>query len=239
VFKKSQLKPWQKKQWCIGKIDGDYLAAMEDVLELYGQAPEQDQVRVCIDERPCQLLQDVWVPLPIRAGQAQRYDYTYKRKGTCSIFMAYDIDKGIRYAAVLASKTKADYATFLSQLLAQHYPQAKRIELVQDNLNTHKYGSFYQHLSLHRASQLRKRITFHYTPKHGSWLNMVEIEFSALARQCLNKRIGTMEQMKQQIQPWVMERNKKQIKIHWSFTVPQAREKLKSQYQKVSRSICL
>ena len=209
---------------------------MEDVLEVYAASPEPGQVspepvRLCMDERPCQLLEDILVPLPMKPGQSKRQDYEYKRNGTCVIFMAYDIDRGIRYAAVKERRTKADYAAFIDEILKQHYPQAKQVELVQDNLNTHNYGSFYENLPLERAAELRQMIRFHYTPKHGSWLNMVEIEFSALSRQCLDERIGTMEKLKQCLEPWLKERNDKQVKINWSFTVNQAREKLASKYK--------
>lgn len=233
MFKKSKLKPWQKKQWCIGQIDGEYLACMEDVLDLYQQSKQKGVVRLCLDERPCQLLDDVLVPLPMKEGKPLREDSEYKRMGTCVIFMAYDFDKGIRYGKVSQTRKKEDYAAFVDEVLKQHYPQAEKVELVQDNLNTHKFGSFYEHLPLERAAELRKLLNFHFTPKHGSWLNMVEIEFSALSRQCLNRRIATMEQLEKEMMPWIKERNEKQVKIHWSFTAKDARDKLASQYAKV------
>lgn len=233
MFKKSRLKPWLKKQWCIGQIDGHYLASMEDVLELYQRPAQPGVARLCLDERPCQLLDQVLAPLPLKAGKPLRQDYEYKRMGTCAVFMVYDVDSGIRYGKVSERRTKADYAAFVDQVLKQLYPRTQKIELVQDNLNTHRYGSFYEHLPLERASQLRKLINFHYTPRHGSWLNMVEIEFSALARQCLNRRIATIQELEQQLLPWIEERNEKQVKIHWSFTVKEAREKMTSQYAKV------
>lgn len=236
MFKKSKLKPWQKKQWCIGQIDGEYLACMEDVLDLYQQPEQRGCVRLCLDERPCQLLDDVLVPLPMKQGQPERQDSEYKRMGTCVVFMIYDIDKGERYGKVSQTRKKEDYAAFVDEVIKENYLQAEKIELVQDNLNTHKYGSFYEHLPTERAAELRKLINFHYTPKHGSWLNMVEIEFSALSRQCLNRRIATMEQLDEQMKPWVKERNEKQVKIHWSFTVKDARNKLASQYDKVFKN---
>lgn len=234
MFKKSKLKPWQKQQWCIGQIDGQYLACMEDVLEVYEQPTQPECARLCLDERPCQLLDDVLIPFPMKAGKALRQDYEYKRMGTCVVFMAYDLDTGVRYGKVSERRTKADYAAFVDELIKQHYPQAERVELVQDNLNTHQYGSFYEYLPLSRAAELRQLIRFHFTPKHGSWLNMVEIEFSALARQCLDRRISSKEQLNEQMQPWINQRNEKQIKIHWSFTVKNAREKFASQYNKVN-----
>lgn len=233
MFKKSQLKPWQKRQWCIGQIDGEYLARMEDVLELYERAPQPGQVRLSIDECPCQLLEDVLTPLPMEPGSSKREDYEYAHKGTCTLFMAYDIDNQVRYAQVRQERKKVDYAAFVDEVLREHYPQAERVEVVQDNLNTHVYGSFYEHLPLERAAELRQKIHFHYTPKHGSWLNMVELEFSAFSRQCLKERVASIEQMKEKLQPWVKERNERKVKIHWSFTLRRAREKLQSKYHSV------
>lgn len=232
MFKKSRLKPWQKKQWCIGVIDGEFLAGMENLLELYAEPVKPGRARLSLDERPCQLLKDVYTPLSMKKGQPVRRDYEYEREGNCVVFMIYDIDRGVRYGKVSRRRTKADYAAFVDEVLAQHYPKAEAVDLIQDNLNTHKYGSFYEHLPVERAAKLRKLITFHYTPKHASWLNMVEMEFSALARQCLNRRIASREQLDEQIQPWIEERNRKQVRIHWSFTVKDARQKLDSQYQK-------
>lgn len=232
MLKKSRLKPWQKRQWCIGQIDGQYLACMEDVWDLYQEPEQAGKVRLCLEERPCQLLDDVLVPLAMKQGKPERQDSEYKRIGSCVVFMAYDIDRGTRYGKVSQTRKKEDYAAFVDEVVGEHYPQAETIELVQDNLNTHKFGSFYEHLPLKRAAELRELINFHYTPKHGSWLNMVEIEFSALSRQCLNRRIATMEQLEEQMKPWVKERNEKQVKIHWSFTVKEARDKLASQYDK-------
>lgn len=205
---------------------------MEDVLDLYQQPEQKGVIHLCLDERPCQLLDDVLTPLPMKEGRPLREDSEYKRMGTCVVFMAYDIDKGIRYGKISKRRTKADYAAFVDEILKQYYPQAEKVELVQDNLNTHKFGSFYEHLPIERAAELRKLINFHFTPKHGSWLNMVEIEFSALSRQCLNRRVATMEQLEEEMMPWIKERNEKQVKIHWSFTVKDARDKLASQYTK-------
>lgn len=233
MLKKSRLKPWQSRQWCIGKIDGNYLAAMEDVLDVYEQGMEEGVVRLSFDERPCQLLDHVLTPLPLEPGKSTRIDSEYERKGTCCILLAYDIDSGERYAQVRKQRTKADYAQFIDQVVKEHYSQAKRVELVQDNLNTHTYGSFYEHLPVDRAAQLRKLIHFHFTPKHGSWLNMAEIEFSALSRQCLDRRIASIEQMQKEVKTWVEKRNEQKIKINWSFTTSKARDKMKTKYKKV------
>jgi transposase len=207
---------------------------MEGVLRLYEQPPAPGTVRLCMDERPCQLLGEVMTPLPVKPGVPKRVDYEYSRKGTCAVLLAYDIDKGIRYTEVKEQRTKKEYAQFLDKIIREHYSDAGRVKLVQDNLNTHTKGSFYEHLSVQRAGELSSLIDFVYTPKHGSWLNMAEIEFSALSRQCLDTRIATIEQMKQTVQAWTDNRNLHEVKIHWSFTVNKAREKMASHYLKVN-----
>jgi DDE superfamily endonuclease len=207
---------------------------MEGVLRLYEQPAEPGTVRLCMDERPCQLLDEVMTPLAAEPGMPKRVDNEYKREGTCVVLLAYDIDKGMRYAQVREQRTKKDYAQFIDTIIREHYQDAGKVKLVQDNLNTHTKGSFYEHLSVQRAGELSTLIDFVYTPKHGSWLNMAEIEFSALSRQCLDTRIANIEQMKQTVQAWTDNRNLHEVKIHWSFTVDKAREKMASQYAKVN-----
>lgn len=225
-----------KKQWCIGQVDGRYLANMEDVLDLYAQQPLEGRARICFDERPCQLLGEAVAPLPMKAARPERQDYEYTRQGTAVILLAYDIDTGQRYAQVRKQRTKKDYAQFMDWLIEEHYLQAQQVELVQDNLNTHTYGSFYEHLPADKARGLAQRLNFHFTPKHGSWLNMAEIEFSVLARECLNRRIDSIEKLEQEVLAWSKSRNTKATKIHWSFTVNTARHKLARQYEKVNQT---
>ena len=201
---------------------------------MYEQPAAPGTVRLCMDERPFQLLGEVMTPLPVKPGVPKRVDHEYTREGTCAVLLAYDIDKGIRYTEVKQQRTKKDYAQFIDKIIREHYSDAGRVKLVQDNLNTHTKGSFYEHLSVQRAGELSSLIDFVYTPKHGSWLNMAEIEFSALARQCLDQRIASIEQMKQTLQAWTDNRNSKEVKIHWSFTVDKAREKMASHYLKVN-----
>lgn len=215
--------------WCIGKITGDFLACMEDVIEIYTSEPLPGTRRICVDERPCQLIGEVYSPIPIKPGSVKKLDNEYKRAVTCVAFIAYDIDDGERFIWINKTRTKKDYAAFMS-LIESQYHQADRIIVVQDNLNTHKYGSFYENLSVNRAAELRRKMEFHFTPKHGSWLNMAEIEFSALSRQCLDHRISTLEQMTTQTKAWQEARNKKKIKVSWSFTVEQARKTMKRHY---------
>ncbi len=208
---------------------------MEDVLDLYAQQPAADRARICFDERPCQLLAEVVTPLPMQTGKPKREDYEYERQGTAVILLAYDIDTGQRYVQVRKQRTKKDYALFMAWLLKEHYQPVTQLEVVQDNLNTHSYGSFYEHLPAEQARAVAQKLNFHFTPKHGSWLNMAEIEFSVLARQCLDTRIESIEMLQQQVLLWAKDRNTQAAKIHWSFTVNTARQKLNSQYVKVNQ----
>ncbi len=207
---------------------------MEDVLAVYNRPVQVNRARLTFDERPCQLLDDVVAALPVKPGKAAKEDNEYVRQGTCVVLLAYDLDSGIRYTQVRKRRTKADYAEFMQQIVETHYADKECIDLVQDNLNTHKYGSFYEHLPLVQARALSRKLTFHFTPKHGSWLNVAEIEFSALARQCLNRRIGSLAVLEEQVNLWTTERNQRAVKVHWSFTVGVAEDKLKRWYQQVN-----
>jgi hypothetical protein len=207
---------------------------MEDVLCLYGQPVPVNRARICFDERPCQLLNDVVAALPVKPGKAVKEDNEYIREGTAVVLLAYDLDKGIRYTQVRKRRTKADYAEFMQEIVSSNYADVAHIDLVQDNLNTHKYGSFYEHLPVAQARSLSRKLVFHFTPKHGSWLNAAEIEFSALARQCLNRRIGSLDELARQVGLWTDERNERAVKVHWSFTVAAAEDKLKRWYEQVN-----
>jgi hypothetical protein len=209
---------------------------MEDVLDLYSQEASPAKARICFDERPCQLLEDGIAPLPMQPGKLKKEDYEYKRKGTGVILLAYDIDTGQRYVETRKQRTKQDYAEFMENLISQHYRHVEQVELVQDNLNTHSYGSFYEHLPAAQARDLTKKINFHFTPKHGSWLNMAEIEFSVMSRECLSRRIGCIEELEKEVLSWSQSRNKQAARIHWSFTVCNARQKLERQYAKVNEN---
>ena len=209
---------------------------MEDVLLVYSQLRIPGRARICFDERPCQLLDDVVEALPVKPGRVAKEDNEYVRKGTAVVLLAYDLDTGQRFTQVRRQRTKADYAEFMSEVVATHYTDVEGIDLVQDNLNTHKYGSFYEHLPAAQARVLSRKLVFHFTPKHGSWLNMAEIEFSALARQCLNRRIGSMDELARQVGLWNTERNDRSVKVHWSFTVANAEDKLKRWYEQVNRA---
>ena len=207
---------------------------MEEVLRLYNAPAEEGVVRLCMDEQPCQLLSDVMTPLPAGPDSVKKVDYEYKREGTCVVFVAYDIDRGRRYTEVREQRTKKDYAEFIDGVITHNYADAKKVKLVQDNLNTHIKGSFYEHLSKDRAGELSELIDFVFTPKHGSWLNMAETEFSALSRQCLDRRINSVEMLRAEVGPWTERRNADGIRINWTFTVKDAREKLTGRYTGVN-----
>ncbi|AUD06141.1 IS630 family transposase [Spirosoma pollinicola] len=207
---------------------------MENVLALYNQEPSPGRARLCFDERPCQLLDDVVAPLPVKPGKIAKEDNEYIRQGTGVVLLAYDLDKGVRYTQTRKQRTKAGYAQFMDHIVTTYYSHVEYIDLVQDNLNTHKYGSFYEHLPLAQARVLSRKLVFHYTLKHGSWLNIAEIEFSAMARQCLNRRIGSLDELGRQVELWTAERNERLVKVHWSFTVATAEDKLKRWYEQVN-----
>ncbi len=207
---------------------------MEDVLDVYEQPINPLQPRLCFDELPCQLLGDLLVPLEMRPGDTRKEDYEYERMGTCSLLLAYDMDSGQRYLQVRNRRTKADYAQFWDWLVTNHYPQTPHITVIQDNLNTHSYGSFYEHLPAKRAHQLKNLLDFHFTPKHGSWLNMAEIELSVLVRQALDRRISSQDELAKEALAWLQERNAANIHILWSFTTTKAREKLKRHYHNLN-----
>lgn len=209
---------------------------MEDMLDHYSRPCAAGVIRLCMDERPCQLIDDILTPVPMQSGKPRKLDYEYKRMGTCCLFLAYDMDRGQRYTQVYMQRTKKEYALFMRYVLS-HYGPDQRFEIVQDNLNTHNAGSFYEHLPLSEAVEMRRRINFRYTPKHASWLNMAEIEFSVVSRQCLDRRIGTLEKLEQEVEQWVRDRNEKAIRIHWSFTVDKAQQTLADHYKKITNKL--
>jgi hypothetical protein len=206
---------------------------MEQILQLYRQSYDAAYPVVCFDERPCQLLDQVSEPLPMQPGQPFREDSEYKREGTCCLLVAVEPLAGQRIVETSFTPKGEDYTRFM-QTLAKAYPDAVKIRLVQDNLNTHSPGSFYQHLPAKQALQLANRFEWYYTPKKASWMNMAELELSALSRICLKRRIPSKEQLDQQIQHLVKERNQTRASINWQFSIESAREKLKRHYQKIN-----
>jgi hypothetical protein len=200
------------------------------VLDLYAQAANPKVARLCFDECPCQLLAERVDTLPLQPGVVSKQDYEYIRQGTAVILLAYDIDTGQRYMQVRSQRTKHDYAEFMHWLVTTHYANVEKVQIVQDNLNTHTYGAFYEHLPVAQAHTLMRKVEFHFTPKHASWLNMAELEFSVLARQCLGQRFATLAHLQQAVCAWAVERNRLAIRIHWTFTTDDARLKLRRHY---------
>jgi hypothetical protein len=221
-----------KKQWCIGAITGEYLARMEDLLHLYSLPYDEKRPVVCFDELPVQLLGEVVAPLPMQAGKPQRCDYEYEREGTACLLVAFEPLTGKRLVETSKQRTKADYCRF-QQRVAETWSETEKIVLVQDNLNTHNASSFYENLLPAEAFRLAQRFEMHYTPKKGSWLNIAELELSALSRICLSRRIPSVEELDGAVQAIVKERNELQITVTWQFSITQAREKLSRHYEKV------
>jgi DDE superfamily endonuclease len=182
-----------------------------------------------MDERPCFLIGDVLTPIPIEPGKVKREHYEYKKNGSCSLFIAVEPLTGKRFIKVYKQRTGKEYADFM-QYVAEQYPKAKKIRIVQDNLSTHSANMFYAYLKPEIAFTLAQRFEMHYTPVKSSWLNMAEIELSALARQCLNRRIGTQERLESEVKVWVQARNKAEVKIKWQFSIADARDKFKNKY---------
>ncbi len=205
---------------------------MEKVLNIYEQPYDPRRPVICFDERPCQLIGDVLVPIPMKPGQELRQDYHYKRNGTCVVLLANEPLTGKRIVDVREQKTKKDYAEFMKQV-ARKYRHADKIILVQDNLNTHNPSSFYEAFSAKEAFELSQRFEMIYTPKKASWLNMAEIEFSALSKQCLDRRIDEMPALAKEVYAWSRQRNQKRVTITWQFTKNKAREKFQRFYRTI------
>lgn len=205
---------------------------MEDVLHLYKQPLDAKRPVVCFDEMPVQLLDEVVAPLPMKADRPARMDYEYERRGVVNLLVAIEPLTGKRVVETSQQRTKADYCRF-QQRVAATWPEAEKIVLVQDNLNTHNASSFYENLSAAEAFVLAQRFEMHYTPKKGSWLNMAELELSAISRICLSRRIANVERLDDEVQALVKERNELKIKVEWQFSIVQARAKLSRHYEKV------
>jgi len=206
---------------------------MEDLLRLYRLPYDERFPVVCFDERPCFLIGDVVKGFEVKPEQVRKQHYEYEKNGSCSLLMAIEPLTGKRIAIVYDQRRKVEYADFM-QLLVPHFPKAQKIRLIQDNLNTHNSSSFYENMDAQKAYELTQKFEFHYTPLKGSWLNAVEIEFSAIARTCLNKRIPTKKELEMQILACVKEREKKKIKVNWKFDITHARRKMNRHYAKIN-----
>jgi transposase len=231
----NDLKPWRKDMWCIPKVDGTYVAHMEDVLDLYAEAPDPKRPVVCFDESPTQLIGEVRQPIPARPGQLERYDCEYKRNGTVNLFVFLDAHRPWRKVKVTDHRAACDFAQCMRELVDVHYPKAAQIRVVLDNLSTHSPGALYEAFPACEAHRLLRRLEFHYTPKHASWLNMVEIEIGVLRSQCLDRRIGDRERLVAEIAAWERQRNTARAKIKWMFTTERARSKLARAYPETAK----
>lgn len=211
-------------------MSAEYVACREDVLEMYALRLDAQYPQVCFDERPVQLLSEVYAPIPAQPGQVRRYDYEYERNGTANLFVMCQPLVGWREVKVTNQRQKVDFAQCMKDLVDIHFAQAERIRVVLDNLNTHTAGSLYEAFPPAEARRILRKLEFHYTPKHGSWLNMAEIEISILSRQVLKQRIGSVDHLSQVTQAWTRRRNAQQDKIDWQFDVTKARTKLAHLY---------
>jgi len=229
------LKPWRRDMWCIPRVDGEYVARMEDVLDLYAEAPDPRRPVVCFDESPMQLIGEVRQPIAAEPGRLERYDYEYRRNGTVNLFVFLDAHRPWRKVKVTARRTAEDYAQCMRDIVDVHYPEATCIRVVQDNLSTHSAGALYETFPPAEARRILRRLEFHYTPKHASWLNMVEIEIGVLQRQCLDRRIDDLKCLAREIAAWERQRNAAGDRIQWMFTTDKARAKLGRAYPPSSK----
>ena len=209
---------------------GEFVANMEKVLDVYKRRYNPSNPVICMDESPKQLIREARSSIPMKPGRDLRVDYEYIRHGVCNIFMASEPLKGKRFTAVTELKTRTQWALFVKRIADEWYPNAKKITLVMDNYGTHSAGSFYEAFSPAEAKRIWDRFEFVYTPKHGAWLNMAEIELNVINRQCLSRHIDTIGKVKSAIAAWQKDRNNKNQKINWQFTTSQARIKLKKLY---------
>jgi transposase len=228
----NDLKPWRKDMWCIPEVDADYVARMEDVLDLYAEAPDPQRPVVCFDESPIQLIGEVRQPIPAQPGQIERYDCEYRRNGTANLFVFLDVNRPWRKVKVTERRAAEDFAACMRELADVHYPGAERIRVVLDNLSTHSAGALYQTFPADEARRVLRRLEFHYVPKHASWLNMVEIEIGILASQCLDQRIETFTRLLAETAAWEKRRNAERARINWMFTTEKARAKMARAYPK-------
>jgi transposase len=224
------LKPWRQKRWCVPRVDGEYVARMEDVLDLYAEPPDPKRPVVCFDESPTQLIGEVRQPLPPEPGRLARYDYEYRRNGTANLFVALDAHRPWRKVEVTERRTAVDFAACMRELAEVDFPDAERIRVVLDNLSTHAPGSLYEAFPAPEARRVLRRLEFHFTPKHASWLNMAEIEIGVLRGQCLDRRIGERDQLEREIAAWEQARNAAGARVQWLFTTEKARAKMGRAY---------
>ena len=236
-FKENDLKPWQRKMWCVGKMNADYVAQMEHVLDLYAKPENVAEPVVNFDEAMKQLVSDITPPSRAKPGQPARQDYEYKRVSVANIFLFFDRHRGWRKAKTTTNKKAVDFAHCMKDLVDEHYPTAQKIHVVMDNYGTHKAGSLYKAFKPEEALRILNRLEFHYTPKHASWLNMVEIEIGNMNQQCLDRRIADWETLNSELAIWEARRNKSFATINWMFDVDKARGKLTRAYENLNQKV--
>jgi len=234
VMKKNRLKPWLTKRWCIPpEQSGDFVWRMEDILEVYTRPFDPKRPQVCLDEASTQLLGDARPPRMAKPGKPTRQDYEYERNGTANLFLMTEPLRGWRHVEVTERRTKADWARVIKDLVDVRYSDADRIVLVMDNLNTHTPAALYEAFPPAEARRIVERLEIHYTPKHGSWLNVAEIELSTMSGQCLHRRIPDRETLEREVAAWEAERNALGGPVNWRFTTEDARVKLKRLYPSI------
>jgi transposase len=229
-LREKDIKPWQKKMWCIPAVDAEFVARMEDVLDLYAEPPDPDRPVVCFDETPIQLIGEKRGPFPASPGQRERYDYEYRRNGTANLFVFLDANRGWRHVKVTDHRSSRDFAECMRDLADKHYKSAAKIRVVLDNLSIHSAAALYESFAPEEARRILRRLEFHYTPKHASWLNMVEIEIGIMVRQCLRRRIPSKAVVSRELSAWMRQRNAHRATIDWLFDVTRARAKLGRAY---------
>lgn len=231
VMQANELKPWLREEWCIPpEQNADFVYRMEDVLAVYQRPEDARFPLICFDETPIQLIRETRIPISAKKGHPERYDYEYRREGTANLFMFCAPLLNWRHTKVTDQRTKVDWAVCMEELVYQHFPNAERCVLVEDNLNTHNPAALYETFAPAKARGILDRLELHFTPKHSSWLNMAEIELSVLSRQCLNGYIPSKEFLVGETLAWEAERNAKQATVDWRFTTADARIKLKRLY---------
>lgn len=229
-MKKNDLKPWLKKQWCIPEVSTEFVAAMEDVLEVYAEPYDPSRPTVNFAETNKQLIKETRVPLPAQPGQPPRFDYAYERNGTRHLFLFVEPQTGRRHVHGTEQRTQLDFAHAMQWLVDAGYPEAIVIRVGLDNLNTHKIASLYEAFAPAEARRIARKLELHDTPKPGSWLNMAEIELSVLQQQCLARRLPGDDTLRREIAAWEQQRNAEQATIDWRFSVTDARKKRKRLY---------
>jgi len=231
VMQGNELKPWLKKEWCIPpKHNAEFVYYMEDVLDVYHRPVDPLHPIICFDETPVQLISETRKPIPMKTGKPERYDFEYQRQGSANLFMFFAPLHNWRHVKVTERRTKVDWAWCMHDLVYLHFPNAERCVVVEDHLNTHFPAALYEVFDPAEAKRILDRLEFHFTPKHGSWLNMAEIEFSVLSRQCLDGYIPNIATLKHETLAWETERNSNEATVEWRFTTADARIKLKKLY---------